>query len=239
MPAFSIRALPGGLTARNISLKRLVAMGYSVTDCQIFGAIAWLESARFDLEAKAPGPAQLPQLRLMVRAMLDDRFKLKTHRETRELPIYSLVLAKSGLKGGPGFVESLAEIAVRLTRLPGLRRRVCRLRFAARLTPPGRIFGQHGRMSQLADRLATLLGRTVVDKTGLDGAYDIELTFAPDADMAQAIASGTAHYRRPGAFAFYRYAGAVGSKAASGQGTGRSYRYRRCGETHRELTACR
>src|ERR1700733_3190574 len=49
---FSIRALPGGLTARNISLKRLVAMGYSVTDYQIFGAVTWLESARFDLEAK-------------------------------------------------------------------------------------------------------------------------------------------------------------------------------------------
>src|ERR1700722_4412919 len=62
MPGFSIRALPGGLTARNISLKRLVAMGYSVTDYQIFGAVTWLESARFDLEAKSPGPAQLPQL---------------------------------------------------------------------------------------------------------------------------------------------------------------------------------
>jgi uncharacterized protein (TIGR03435 family) len=87
IPGYSIRALPGGLTARNINLKRLIAVAYSVTDYQIFGSLSWLESARFDLEAKSPGPAQLPQLRPMVQSMLDDRFKLKIHRETRELPI--------------------------------------------------------------------------------------------------------------------------------------------------------
>jgi uncharacterized protein (TIGR03435 family) len=78
-----IRALPGGLTARNINLKRLIAVDYSVADYQIFGSLTWLESARFDLEAKSPGPAQLPQLRPMVQSMLEDRFKLKIHRERR------------------------------------------------------------------------------------------------------------------------------------------------------------
>jgi uncharacterized protein (TIGR03435 family) len=221
MTGFSIRALPGGLTARNISLKRLVAMGYSVTDYQIFGAVTWLESARFDLEAKSPGPAQLPELRLMVQSMLDDRFKLKTHRETRELPIYSLVLARSGVKGGPGLVESAvagcgptdtpAAPAPKGPRLPAA---IC-----GTVNPgPGRIFGQHGRISQLADRLATLLGRTVVDKTGLDGTYDIELTFTPDADMAQQAPPGQAAADVPGPSLFTAIQEQLGLRLQAGKG---------------------
>jgi uncharacterized protein (TIGR03435 family) len=184
-PGFSIRALPGGLTARNISLKRLVAMGYSVTDYQIFSAVNWFESARFDLEAKSPGLAALPQLRLMVQSMLDERFKLKIHRETRELPMYALVLAKNGVTGGPGLVQAPGgacgpDVAPQAVLAKGARP----VAACGTVNPSfGRIFGQHARISQLADRLATLLGSTVVDKTGLDGNFDIELTFAPDTDM--------------------------------------------------------
>src|ERR1700722_2359112 len=101
-PGFSIVPLPGGkLNANNISLKRLIAVAYSVTDFQIFGNVPWLESDRYDMEAKAAGPAALPQLRLMLRTLLADRFKLKFHRETRELRIYSLVPAKLEAPGGP------------------------------------------------------------------------------------------------------------------------------------------
>src|ERR1700722_9468870 len=107
-PGYSIRVLPAGLTARNITLKRLIAIGYSVTDYQIFGSLPWLESAGFDLEAKSAGPTDLPHVRPMVQSLLDDRFKLKIHRETRELPIYSLTLVKVGGKPGPGLVESAA-----------------------------------------------------------------------------------------------------------------------------------
>jgi uncharacterized protein (TIGR03435 family) len=220
MPGFSIRALPGGLTARNISLKRLVAMGYSVTDYQIFGAVTWLESARFDLEAKSPGPAQLPQLRLMVQSMLDDRFKLKTHRETRELPIYSLVLAKSGIKGGPGLVESAAgdcgpvDTPAAPPKGPRLPAAVC-----GTVNPgPGRIFGQHGRISQLADRLATMLGRTVVDKTDLDGVYDIELTFTPDTDMTAPLPPGQPASDVPGPSLFTAIQEQLGMKLVAGKG---------------------
>jgi uncharacterized protein (TIGR03435 family) len=83
------------LSARNIPLKRLIAVAYSATDFQIFGNIGWLESQGFDMEAEASGPADLNQLRVMLQSLLDERFKLKFHRETRELPIYSLVLAKT------------------------------------------------------------------------------------------------------------------------------------------------
>src|SRR5580704_18792129 len=88
LPGFSIVPLPGGkLNATNISLKRLIAVAYSITDFQIFGNVPWLESERYDMAARAPGPAGLPQLRLMLQPLLAERFKLKFHRETREMRI--------------------------------------------------------------------------------------------------------------------------------------------------------
>jgi uncharacterized protein (TIGR03435 family) len=175
-PGFTIRAMPAGLNATNISLKRLIALAYSVTDYQIFGDLPWLESQRFNLEAKATALTALPQLRLMTQSLLDERFKLKFHRETRELSIYSLTLVKSGVKG-PGLTDAPNEPCPPPTAATAL---------CGTVSPGmGRIFGQRGRISQLADRLSTMLGRTVVDKTGLTGSYDIDLKFAPDPALQQ------------------------------------------------------
>jgi uncharacterized protein (TIGR03435 family) len=184
-PGFSIIPLPGGkLNANNISLKRLIAVAYSVTDFQIFGNVPWLESDRYDMEARAAGPASLLQLRLMLRTLLADRFKLKFHRETRELRIYSLTLAKAS-PGGPGLVEiPNGECSSESTSQPAL----------PNGTPcgvvnmgPGRINGQRGRISQLADRLSTLLSVTVVDKTGLQGFYNITMTWTADPETERLL----------------------------------------------------
>jgi uncharacterized protein (TIGR03435 family) len=188
---FAIRAMPAGLNATNISLKRLIAMAYSVTDYQIFGALPWLESQRFDLEAKAAALTALPQLRLMTQSLLDERFKLHFHHEARDLPIYSLTLVKSGLKG-PGLVDApnepcptpTAETARCGTVSPG----------------NGRILGQRGRISQLADRLSSILGRTVVDQSGLTGNYDIDLRFAPDPGLQQSPGGPPADPNGPSIF---------------------------------------
>jgi uncharacterized protein (TIGR03435 family) len=175
-PGFAVRAMPAGITATNISLKRLIALGYSVTDYQIFGDLPWLEALRFDVEAKATKLTALPELRLMTQSLLDDRFKLKFHRETRELPMYSLTLVKSGAKG-PGLTDAPAEPC------PPPTAKTAR---CGTVSPgAGRIVGQRGRISQLADRLSSMLGRTVVDKTGLTGSYDIDLRFAPDPGLQQ------------------------------------------------------
>jgi bla regulator protein blaR1 len=214
VPGYSIRPLPGGLTARNINLKRLIAVAYSVTDYQIFGSLSWLESARFDLEAKSPGPAQLPQLRPMVQSMLDDRFKLKIHRDTRELPIYSLTLARSGVKGGPGLVESAAGACDPVTAQSPPSAAAC----GAVNAPPGRISGQRGRISQLADRLATILGRTVVDKTGLDGIFDIQLSYTPDPDMTPQLPPGLPASDVPGPSLFTAMQEQLGLKLVAGKG---------------------
>jgi uncharacterized protein (TIGR03435 family) len=183
---FFIKTAAGGnLSAANISLKRLVAVAYSVTDYQIFSGVTWLESQTFDLEAKAGGPADLGQLRLMLRSLLDDRFQLKIHKETRELPIYSLVVARKEGKGA-GLVESpggdCSAAATSQDSPPnGSRGRAIP---CGTVNPGfGRISGRRGHISQLADRLSTILGRTVVDNTGLAGTYDIDLSWTPDPVM--------------------------------------------------------
>ena len=88
---------PGGrFVASNIPLRLLIRLAYEVQDFQISGGPAWMLSNKFDITAKAAGGATLGQKELMplVRALLTDRFKLKTHTETREMPVYDLVIAR-------------------------------------------------------------------------------------------------------------------------------------------------
>jgi uncharacterized protein (TIGR03435 family) len=179
-PGYGIATLPGGgLRARNIHLKRLIAVAYAVTDFQVFGNVPWLESERYDLDAKAPGPADLPQLRLMLQSLLADRFQLKIHREPKELSIYSLIPAK-GAACGPGIVEA-PEGDCAATASPQAAAANGTICGVVNINPnAGWIRGHRARVSQLADRLTTLLGRTVVDKTGLSGIYDINLTWTPE-----------------------------------------------------------
>ena len=181
-PGFGIAPLPGGkLNATNISLKRLIAVAYSVTDFQIFGNVDWLESQRYDLTARAAGPAPLPEMRLMLRSLLADRFQLKLHKDTREMRNYTLMAARPGSAGGPGLVEAPnGECSTAVTPQPALANGTgCGLVNLG----GGWMRGQRGRMSQVADRLSALLGLTVLDKTELTGYYDITMTWTPDPEM--------------------------------------------------------
>jgi len=87
---------PGRLTGTRVTLKRLVFEAYGVPYYRIFGGPAWLDSEEYDLEAKAESRTSPDQLKLMLRALLEDRFKLTIHRETRELRVYALTVAKNG-----------------------------------------------------------------------------------------------------------------------------------------------
>jgi uncharacterized protein (TIGR03435 family) len=121
----------------------------------------------------------------MLQSLLDERFKLKIHRETRELPVYSLVPAKNK---GLGLTESaLGDCAAASAPEASP---VSTIACGTVNPGPGRINGHRGRISQLCDRLSTMLGRTVVDKTGLTGFYDIALTWTPDSTVASDELSG-------------------------------------------------
>src|SRR5260370_12793387 len=103
--SFSLAGLPR-LTAKSASLRDLIRVAYQVRDFQISGGPAWIDSARYDIDATAkdkPAPKEwLQTMTSLLQSLLEDRFKLKLHRETKELPVYVLTVAK----GGPKFQQS-------------------------------------------------------------------------------------------------------------------------------------
>jgi uncharacterized protein (TIGR03435 family) len=184
---------PGGrFNAVNVTPRMLLRLAYQVEDFQIDGGPKWLDSDHFDVVAKAPdgvaiGPA-VPgsgpgPMQLMLQSLLADRFKLTLHRETRELPVYALVPARSDGKLGPRLTPSAVDCAATGGRRggpppaapqPGARPS-CGLRIG-----PGNFSGGGVSMAQLTQVLAQRVGRVVVDKTGLAGGYDVDLDFTPD-----------------------------------------------------------
>ena len=159
---------PGRLTVRNANLKELINGAYVLEDYQVSGGPSWITSARFDVEAKATAAANRDQLLLMLRALLADRFKLAVHRETKELPIYALVVAKNG----PKFHALTATEASCWPLCAGPRTNHMPFKdlpaLAAYLTRLGSSPAQPG--------------RPVIDKTGLRGDFSI------DVDMSKVFA---------------------------------------------------
>lgn len=165
----------GHFLATNVSVMMLIHWAYEMPETRILGAPAWARSTYFNVEAKTD-PSVDQQMRnltsdagrhekeLMVQAMLADRFGLVTHTETRELPTYELVAAKGGAKLGP-------------VQLSG----------SSVSTWNGRIEVQMANsVAVLAEELSKVVGRDVVDRTGMTGRYDLKLQWTPD----DAVAAG-------------------------------------------------
>jgi uncharacterized protein (TIGR03435 family) len=192
----SVRRLPGGrFTATNVPVAFLVQMAYQLQPFQMQGVPAWLRSDRFDVVAKlegdppplTAGSAEPDQMMLALRALLADRFKLSVHWETRDLPIYALVLARADGKLGPNVrpaaVDCTAAAAASAaaakegrTFNPNTPDRVsCGFR-----NSNGRIMFGGYPMSFFATGIANEVARPVVDRTGLSGNWDFELTYTRD-----------------------------------------------------------
>ncbi len=92
------RPTPGRFNAENMQLKELIMVAYGVKGFQIQGGPAWIESARFDITAKAENNAAMPQMLPMLQSLLEDHFKLSIRREQKDLPVYVLVPAKGGVQ---------------------------------------------------------------------------------------------------------------------------------------------
>ena len=101
---------PGGrITMTNVPLRLMIRNAYRVQDSQIVGGPDWLNTARFDVAAKADGNAPADDMQSMMRALLAERFKLVTHNESRELPVYALVPARTDARPGPQLKKSNAD----------------------------------------------------------------------------------------------------------------------------------
>ena len=151
----------GVYTATNESLKSLIQMAYRVRDYRIAGP-DWLNSERFDIAAKPPAGSKDADLGLMMQSMLLERFKLALHRETKEFPVYGLLVAKNG----PKFKE-VEDVGGNHTN-----------------SNRGRFIGDRCSMANLAAYLARQMDRPVVDMTGLAGVFDLKLNFTPESALA-------------------------------------------------------
>lgn len=206
-----IGSRPGGLfTATNVPAKMLIRQAYRMQDFQIIGGPNWLNTDRFDIEARAeagavpppsgpPDPTRPNPIALMLQSMLEDRFQLRVHTETRELPVYNLVAGRDGSKmklspdqnpqrgaappvppppvgppppGGPG--QRGAGIAG-----PGSMR-----------IGSGNLVANTIPMAQFVNTLSQMVGRPVVDKTGLTGMFDIDLRWTPEGGQGGPLAAG-------------------------------------------------
>lgn len=141
----------------------LLMEAYDVKSYQISGGPAWMLD-RFDIEAMVAGNGELTktQARDVLRAVLEDRFHLKTHRENKEMAIYALVAAK----GGPKLKESASDAQPGMTL--GGQGQMVDMKFTA------------WSMARLAEQIAGNEDRKVVDKTGLTGSYDFALSYLQD-----------------------------------------------------------
>ncbi len=185
---------PGHVTANGITLKSLLMRAYNVKSYQVTGP-GWIDTERYSISAKVPAGATKEQVLVMWQTLLAQRFQVKFHRETKELSIFEVVVAK----GGPKLKESAPEPEVpkdqpaKPADTPNLSRRMsmgadgCPQAQGGRggtmmMMMPGRfrMCATNCTIEMLVNFLTGQVSRPIFDKTGLTGKYDFRLEFAPD-----------------------------------------------------------
>jgi uncharacterized protein (TIGR03435 family) len=181
---------PGGrLHMVNLSLMLLIRFAYAPHESphsmpllasQVVGPSGWINTERWDIEAKPAGNTDPKHMWLMLQALLADRFKLALRRETREQPVYELRPAKGGLRlGAPKDVACVSfPPGTPPTHVAG--KADCGYVGVAPDSRGARMRGNRVHMSDVIRELSTLLDRPVLDKTGFPGEFDLDLSFTPD-----------------------------------------------------------
>jgi len=167
-PRSGVRAQAGNLTGNNVTLKQLMTYANDIPGYLLLGP-DWIETDGYDVAATAKNSPSVTELRLMLRTLLEDRFKLKTHRETKEIPAYWLVIAEGGPKlRDPKEEESFnSALAGRSPFRPG---------FAG-------VYSNKS-LPEFAERLGRPMDRPLLDKTGIQGRYWFQLEWADEPDQA-------------------------------------------------------
>ena len=197
----SILPALGRLTAQNVTLRMLVMTAYDKQPFQMVGGPSWQNSNKFDITARtADANAKLDQMRVMLQGLLADRFTLKAHIETREVPIYALIVARDNGRLGPKMkastdtcpdfkeqqqkmLEALAKGGISslqsMLGKPGENKPCSLTQIPPTAENPAIGFQARGQSLDLLVTLLTQLsGRPVVNKTGLTGPYDFELSIS-------------------------------------------------------------
>ena len=149
----------GTMKVDNVSLRQAILYAYDLHDYQLSGGAKWTASEAFDIVGKADSTdAGSAALHAMLRTLLEERFQLVLGKETKPLPAYALIAAKGGLKlqkAAPGDPRGTSSGSQKLT-------------------------AHAATMNEIANLIASKLGRPVVDRTGAEGVFNFDLHFAPD-----------------------------------------------------------
>jgi uncharacterized protein (TIGR03435 family) len=188
-PGTFIRMAPGGrLNINNMPLKEMIVMAWRIQPFQISGGPAWLDSAHYDISAKPEDAAKRSDVPLMLQSLLADRFQLTFHREIKELSVYSLVLSNKDGKLGPGLTQTKEGSCTPMdpgkpppAPEPG---KLPTLGCGGMSMGPSMVKGVGVPIANLIPMLSRILGRTVLDKTQLNGNFDISMQWTPDESQA-------------------------------------------------------
>jgi uncharacterized protein (TIGR03435 family) len=184
----------GQLNAQNYRLRQLIQYAYRVQPFELVAGPGWIDSTRFDVVAKAPfdprpAPPGAPpgEMEQMVQTLLTERFNLQVHRETREMPIYALVLARRDGQVGPRLrreadvCAALRNAMTRGEKPPEIPPRADGRPACGMMGGGGRLFAGGITLAILASVLSREAARMVVDRTGLSGFFEADIEFAADA----------------------------------------------------------
>jgi uncharacterized protein (TIGR03435 family) len=163
--AVGLRIRGNHVSVTDNSLRDLIRLAYGVKEHQISGP-AWMAQEKYEIEAITPAGANQDQVPEMLRTLLEQRFQLQLHRETREMAVNVLEPSKGGAK---------------LTVAPAGRRGTSSAR-------PGRVVATSVSLSVFAELLTRAEDRPVIDMTGIAGLFDFDLRYTPELDAAAADA---------------------------------------------------
>jgi uncharacterized protein (TIGR03435 family) len=161
---YGIRPAPGGqrYEATNCPIRTMIQVAYRVKPEQIVGGPGWLDTDRFDMEAKAEKPSSADELHVMLMNLLVDRLQLKFHQEKKEMAMYALLRGKGDPKLTPHEAANAGDPWIDVAQ-----EKFLHMKLKATSVP----------MDYVAYRLSLLMDRPVVDMTNIKGGYDFELSF--------------------------------------------------------------
>lgn len=169
----------GRLNIKNQRISNVIGFAWTMKYYQLVGGPSWLESDRFDIEAKAEGSSSQDEMKQMLQSLLEERFHLKIHQETRQLPVYTLTLAKGGSKMQAFKEGDCIKYAPSTPASPSTAtkpRDFC----GFNILTQGRWNASGITMQQVTSALADITNRPVIDKTGLSGLFDVHMEYPED-----------------------------------------------------------
>lgn len=166
----SFRTPPGGFTSA-LPVAQLVPMAYQLDSYRVVGLPAWTTTELYEINAKRPAASRSGELWLMLRHLLEDRFSLRVHRETRAMPVYALVKARTDGRLGSGLRPVTRACDAKTADVAGR----CSTR-----QYPGTHAAAGAQWEDVRELLEVVSGRPLVDETGLSGQFDVELEWNPE-----------------------------------------------------------